>query len=574
MAGKKRSRFRWGWVWAALLVVGGGGYGAWYQQNAAAQAGKLPAGVQTGTVSRGDIDQKITATGVVAAQIGAKVNVGSQISGLIRSLPADVGALVRTGQVVAVLDSPDLQAQVEQQRQSVQVAEASLAQAESRLRQAELNAELTREQNQAQIAEARSALLGADERLSVAESLNKLQPTQTSTEIARARAGLSTAHAQERQVQKTVAMQIAQADAAIDEARVASVNSSRQLQRQQSLLSKGYIARQEVENTRTAYVQAEARLKNARASRSIVEEKTQADLQAARNQVTEAEAALEVAQASQLQNEVREAEARSALQSKRQAEATLQLRRSNRTQDIVRRRAVEEAKAAVAQARGTLRQAQAQLRFQEAQLDKAIIRAPLDGTVVSITAQQGETVAAGFQTATLLTVVDLKRLEVRAYVDEVDVGKARIGLPAEVRVESFPGRVFTGQVAKISSASTVKDNVVTYETTVALDNPEGLLRPDMTADVTLLLDRTPNVLLLPTEAIHREVGRTVVYVLHRAKQGKERVEERTVETGVRNNSHTQIVSGLKEGEEVVLAGLARLGVKAVDAQDAEGKKEP
>lgn len=549
------------------------GYGLWYRQTVLLEGGKLPVGVQTGKAVRGTIDQKITATGVAAAQVGAKVNIGSQISGRVRSLPADVGTVVQAGQVVAVLDSPDLQAQVEQQRQSVSVAEASVEQAESRLRQAMLTAEMTRQQTKAQIDEGGFAVQGADERLQVAEAAKQLQPTQTATEIARAQAALSTAKSLERQAQQTVALQLLQAQTTADEARASFENGSRLLKRQQSLLAQGYIARQEVDDTRTAYVQASARLKSAEANQSIVKEKTEADLQAAGDRVAEAEATLEAARAGRLQDRMREAEERSARQAKRQAEATLTLRRTAKTQDVIRLRAVEEARSAVAQSRANLQQARALLRYQQAQLDKAVIRSPIRGTVLSISAPQGETVAAGFSAPTLITVADLDRLEIRAYVDEVDVGKARLGLPAEVRVESYPSRVFHGHVTKIASSSTMKDNVVTYETTIAISDAGGLLRPDMTADVTLILGRTPNVLMVPTESVHRAVGRSVVYLLHREKKGKERVEERTVGTGLQDNSSTQIVTGLKEGEEVVMAGLQRLGVKALDAQNAEGKKE-
>jgi len=573
MSVKKRKRIPWGWIWVALLAASGAGYGFWYQKTVLAEAGKLPAGVQIGKATRGNIDQKITATGVAAAQVGAKVNIGSQITGRIRSLPADVGTVVRAGQVVAILDAPDLQAQVEQQRQSVSVAEAAVEQAESRLRQAALTASLTREQTKAQIEEADSAVKGADERLQVAEAMNKLQPTQTASEIARAEAALSTAQSQERQVLQTIKLQLLQAQTNIDDARAAVDNSRRLLKRQQTLLAQGYIANQEVDDTRTAATQTAARLRSAEANLSIVREKTDADLQAARARVLEAEAALAAAQAGRLQVTMREAEERSARHTRRQAQASLALRKTNRTQDVVRLRAVEEARSAVAQARANLKQTRALLQFQQAQLDKAVIRSPLNGTVLSITAQQGETIAAGFSAPTLITVADLSRLEVRAYVDEVDVGKARLGLPAEIRVESFPNRVFHGRVTKIAAASTVKDNVVTYETTVAINNKEGLLRPDMTADVTLILGRTPDVLRAPTEAIHREVSRSVVYVLHREKKGKERAEERTVRTGVQDSASIEIVSGLKEGEEVILAGLQRLGVQALDAQNVEGKKE-
>ena len=573
MAGKKPKRRSLGWVWGVLLAAAIVAYGGWYVQNQAAEAKKLPVGVQTGKAERGNIDQKITATGVAAAQTGAKVNIGSQISGRVRSLPADVGAMVHKGQVVAVLDAPDLQAQVEQQRQSVAASEANLAQADSRLRQANLNATLSKEQTAAQISEANYAMKGAEERVRMAEAQTKLQPTQTTAEIARAETALSTARSQERQVKQTVNLQLQQAQSTVDDAQEALGNARRLLTRQRALLAQGYIAGQQVDDTRTAYIQAAARLKSANAALNIVKEKTDADLQAAHDKVVESEASLTAAKAGRLSDTMRAAEERSAREARRQAEATLKLRESNRTQDLVRQREVEEARSGVLQAKSSLEQARALLKYQQAQLDKAIIRSPIDGTVLTVATQQGETVMAGFQTQTLITVADLKRLEVRTYVDEVDIGRVHLGLPAEVRVESYPDRAFHGHVTKVASSSTVKDNVVTYETTVAVTDAGGLLRPDMTANVTVILGRTPNVLMVPSEAIHREVSRNLVYVLHREKQGKERVEERVVQTGVQDNSHVQITSGLKEGEEVVLAGLQRLGVEASGSQSQKGKKE-
>jgi HlyD family secretion protein len=573
MAAKKR-RIRWGWVWIVLLTAGGGAYAFWQQQSAAGKGAEIPKGVQLGKVERGSIDQTITGTGVVAAQTGAKVNVGSQITGRIRSLPADVGTFVRANQVIAVLDSPDLEAQVEQQLRNVEVAKAAVTQSESRLTQAGLTAGLSREQTGAQIQEAEFALQAAKERLQQAQAQAKMTPTQTSSEVARAKAALSTAQSAEKQTKATVALQLRQAQNDIEDAEALSENWFRQRKRQEALLVEGYVARQDVENARTEWKRSVARLESAKAAQVIVREKTEADLNNARDRVLEADAALKAAHAGQLQDEMREAEARNAAEAVKQAQATLRLRKSGKTEDLIRRRAIEEARAALGQSRASLRQADALLRYQQAQLDKAIIRSPIDGVVLSISAQQGETIAAGFSAPTLITVADLKRLEVRAYIDEVDVAMVRRGLPAEVRIESIPDRTFKGKVVKIAAASTVKDNVVTYETTVALDAPGDALRPDMTADVALILGRRPGVLKVPYEAVHREVKRTVVYVLHREKQGKERVEMRNVTTGAEDGLFAEIRTGLKEGEEVILAGLPRFGVQAIDSQQQPaGSKE-
>lgn len=573
MAIKKKRRVPWGWIWVLVIALAGGGYAFFQQQQAAKQARELPKGVQVGTAARGSIDQKINASGVVAAQTGAKVNIGSEIAGRVRSLPADVGTLVRAGQVVAEIYSPDLEAQLEQQRRNVDGARANVDQAQSRLSQALLNAGLVVEQNKAQIQEAEFAVRAARERLRVAEASSKFQPTQTATGIEQAEASLSTAKAQEAQTKATVALQIRQAQSDIDDAKAQVENTTLQLRRQRALLTEGFISRQQVDNMETDYRRASARLAAANASMNIVREKTQADLQTARNRVLEVEAGLRAAKAGDLQNELREAERRNAVEAIRQAEANLRLRRANRTNDVIQRQAVQQSRAALTQARATLKQAEAQLKFQQVQVDRTIIRSPINGTVTTINTQQGEAVAAGFQVQTLISITDLNRLEVRAFVDEVDIARVRLGLPVEVRVDALPERVFNGRVKRIAAGSTVKDNVVTYETLISVENPGGLLRPDMTADVTLILGRRPDVLLVPSEAIHRSIKQSYVYVLHREKKGKERVEKRTVTVGVDDGSQAEVKSGLTEGEEVILAGLPRLGVEAADAQRQGGPKK-
>ena len=568
MAVRKR-KAPWGWLVLVLLIAGGAGGYYMYQQNNSKKAAELPKGVQIGTVTRGDLDQKVTATGVVAAQTGAKVNIGSRITGRVKSLPADVGAHVAQNQVVAILEVPDLEAQVEQQRRSVEVARASLAQAIPRLEQARLSVQLAKDQNQAQIDEADYAVRAARARLEGSESANKMQPSQTSAEIARTQAVLATAKTGEHQVKQTVAQQLLQAQTTIDEAQATVTFVERQRKRQEALLGQGFVSRQEVDDIRAQHQQAIARLKSAQANQRIVKEKTEADIQNARAQVTQAEAAVAAAVAATANNAIRESELRTSQETVRQAEASFALRKSNLTENQIRQKAYLESKAGVAQARAALKQAEALLQYQQAQLDLAVIRSPISGTVLTINTQQGETVAAGFSVQTLIAVADLNRLEVRAYVDETDVGRVRLGLPVEVRVQTYQDRVFHGHVSKIAAAATVKDNVVTYETTVAIDDAKGLLRPDMTADVTLILGRRPNVLLVPSEAVHQAVGRALIYVLHRDKKGKERAEMRDVTLGTNDGIHTEIRTVLKEREEVILAGLPRLGVEAIDSQTAK-----
>src|SRR5438046_2141874 len=309
--GKKRKRIRWSLlIWVVVVAVG-----ASYAVQRRLQSGRgtgIPEGVQVAAAVRGAIQERITATGVVAAQTGAMVKIGSQITGRIRRLPADVGTQIQAGQVVAVLDSPDLQAQVDQQRHSVAAAEASLAQARSRLHQAIENSGFSKQQTDAQIAEADAALKAAAGKVESSAATAQLQPTQTATGITSAAAALSTAQSQQQQVEQTARQQILQAQSSVDDAQAAADNAQRTLARQEKLLAQGFIPAQNVDDSRASARQMVARLESAKANLDIVKEKTRADLLAARDQVSQAKANLASARASRLQDTMRAADLRTA----------------------------------------------------------------------------------------------------------------------------------------------------------------------------------------------------------------------------------------------------------------------
>ncbi len=567
----KQNKGRWRWLpWVALIIVSGI---VVYQHRAQSNVGRgqLPSGVEISKTETGTQQQKIEATGVVASQIGTQVRIGSQIAGTIRSLPADVGSHVKAHQIVAILDLPDIQAQVDQQRHVVDSNEAALEQSKSLYQQAVEGYGLSTTQTKAQIDEADATLRSAIAKVDSSSAAATQQPAQTKADIEKAKAALSSAKSAEKQVEQTVDLAILQAQANIDDAQATLDTNRRTLARQNALLVKGYIAADLVDQTDASVKQGVAKLQNMKAAFAIAKEKNRDDLQAAHDQVIQAQAGLAAAEAEKLLDVGHEADLRSAQEAAKEAKAGLALQQASTKQDRIKKMAIEQAYGAVVQAEANVRQARSLLKYENDQFDKTIIRSPIDGTVLSITSQQGETVSAGFSVTTLITVADLNRLEVRAYIDETDIGHIRLGLPAEARVEAFPGKVFRGNVTKIASASTIKDNVVTYETTIAIKNTGGLLRPDMTADVSVILGERPNVILVPSEAIHREVKRSIVYVLHPEKVDADRVEVREVKPGFDDGTNTEIKSGLKVGESVVVAGLPRLGVRAPDAQGGPGK---
>jgi len=195
-------------------------------------------------------------------------------------------------------------------------------------------------------------------------------------------------------------------------------------------------------------------------------------------------------------------------------------------------------------------QARAALRIAEANLGYATITAPMGGVIASVATQQGETVTSGSaaaQAPTFVTIIDLNRLQVDAYVDETDIGKVRVGQEATFTVDAFPDKEFTGRVTAIYPKALIQQNVVTYDVVIAIDNREGLLRPDMTTNTTITVANREKVLAIPNQAARREDGDRVVFV-----QEGDRLVRRPVKTGWKDKNYTEVLSGLKEGERVVV----------------------
>ncbi len=155
----------------------------------------------------------------------------------------------------------------------------------------------------------------------------------------------------------------------------------------------------------------------------------------------------------------------------------------------------QEAAAKVAQARASLNQARENLGY-------ARILSPTDGTVIDRKVDVGQTVAASFQTPTLFSIAkDLTRMRIEAYVDEADIGRVTEGQDVEFRVDAHSGKSFRGTVIQVRLAPTVTENVVTYTTVIHVDNAELLLKPGMTATVTIITERRPQVLQTPAAAL-------------------------------------------------------------------------
>jgi multidrug efflux pump subunit AcrA (membrane-fusion protein) len=193
----------------------------------------------------------------------------------------------------------------------------------------------------------------------------------------------------------------------------------------------------------------------------------------------------------------------------------------------------------------------AQLKQQEIRLTYTKIYAPIDGIVSDVTAQEGETVVTGLQVANLVTVLDPTLLEMWIYVDETDIGRVKMKQQVEYYVDTFPDKLFHGDIEKIYPEPVVKDNIVYYLAIVKVSKDDALfLKPEMTTHVKVIFAEKNDLLTVPNAAVKFEKGKQIVYKVI----GPHEVRKVEVQTGIRGEERTEIISGLKK-EDIVATKL-------------------
>lgn len=285
------------------------------------------------------------------------------------------------------------------------------------------------------------------------------------------------------------------------------------------------------------------------------------------------------------------------------AQAGLELARANaaRTQDLVRKQ--NSAQADLDQAMANLHQAEANVKIKQGALDKAkadldhcTIKSPIDGVVISRSVDVGQTVAASLQAPVIFAIAnDLTKMQIDANVAEADVGVVTVDQDVSFTVDAFPTRTFPGKVIQVRNAPITVQNVVTYDTVIGVSNADLKLKPGMTANVSIIVAHRDNVLLVknaalryrPPDATPAPTGpprpsggpaggsggpRTGAGRPGAAREGapRERHTERTVyvlrggssrpqpvqiKTGISDGVTTEVLDGLKEGDQVVTGSV-------------------
>src|SRR5207248_3426275 len=219
-----------------------------------------------------------------------------------------------------------------------------------------------------------------------------------------------------------------------------------------------------------------------------------------------------------------------------------------RAQLIVNQAKVKQAQAQVTQYKASLARAAEQLNY-------STIVAPIDGLILSRDVEVGDAVSSilvlGSSATLVMTLGDVHEVYVKGKVDESDIGKVTLGQPARIKVESFKDKTFNGKVTKISPMGVEKDNVTTFEVRVSINNPGGELKAAMTANAEIILEEHKNVLQIPEGSIlyDKDKKASVEVPDPKGKEGKNKV---AVNIGISNGAKTEVLGGLKEGDQVVL----------------------
>jgi len=457
------------------------------------------------TVTRGSIEETVSATGNVSAERQVALPFGS--SGEIAEVLVTEGQAVKAGDLLAQLDTTSLEWQIARAQASLDTARARLAQAQKPPTEKELAsaqaaldsaiAGYEKVQEGAGAEDLASAQAALD---SAVATYDKIKAGPTKAELAAARAQLDSARAAVQQAQASY-------DRIKDRPNAAMLPESLNLQ-----------------NATISLQQAQANY-DAQADRP-----TRSELASARAQVAQAAAQLAALQGRPAASELASAAAQVA-----QAEATLaQVQGRPNPEDVaVLQAQVQEATIALAQT--------------ESQLEDAAITAPFDGTILAVQVREGEWASPGAP-AIVLAFTDSLILQVN--VDEVDVAGLAEGQAAHLSFGAIEDAEVAGTVSFVAPSSTSVGGAVAYAVEIRFDPGEYPIRLGMTADVDIVANSAADALLVPNRAIEadREAGRYYV-TRQKALGATERLE---IRIGMRDQVNTQILEGVEEGDKLVL----------------------
>jgi RND family efflux transporter MFP subunit len=203
----------------------------------------------------------------------------------------------------------------------------------------------------------------------------------------------------------------------------------------------------------------------------------------------------------------------------------------------------------VKSARARLSKSESDLAAARVDLSYTIVRAPISGTVASVSTQEGETVAASLNAPTFVTIIEDGALELMAMVDETDIGDVRPGDPMRFTVEAYPARELSATVRRIDPTASIVSGVVNYPVVGALQGDSEDLRPDMTANITIITGQR-DAFFIPASAVGRDADRSFVFLAPQQRQAA--ALKRPVRLGVRQGALVEVLSGLGPLDRIIV----------------------
>ena len=503
-----------------IALCGGLVWGGWllYQQQVVLPQKVTKQRQDTLPVTREDLTVTVSANGTVQPAIS--VNVSPKNSGILRQLLVKEGDRVVKGQLLAKMDSANLQGQLLQAQGQVAEAQANLQKLQAGNRPQEI------QQAQADLQQAQA-------------NLQKLQAGNRPQEIQQARADLQQAQANLQKLQAgNRPQEIQQAQARLESALSNQRQTDLILRQNQKLYLDGAISDRDLETSRSQRDSATAQVKEAQQALKLLQSGSRSEeIRQAQAVVAQKQAALSLAQAGSRSEEIRQAQA---VVDQKQAALSL-AQAGSRNEDIA------QAQAQVQVAKGNLKTIQTQIKDTE-------IRAPFNGIVARKYADPGAfvtptTAGSSVSSATSSSILALTaQNQIVTYVSESNISQIRLGQNVMIKADAYPDRTFKGKVIQISPQSIVQQNVTSFEVKVSiLDDPQGLLRAGMNVQVKFEAGKLTNVLVIPNVAIVREEAGTGVYVF---KQDKP--EFVPIQTGLTVDDKTQVRSGLTEKDRILI----------------------
>jgi HlyD family secretion protein len=260
-----------------------------------------------------------------------------------------------------------------------------------------------------------------------------------------------------------------------------------------------------------------------------------------------------------LEARVAQAQAQMAVAARDVRRAEIELARARRLDErqLIPRQQLEDAALSLEEATARLAKAERDTEVVTTDLSYAAIRAPISGTVSFVSTQKGETVAASFAAPTFVTIIGDHALQLVAMVDETDIGAVAARNRVTFSVEAYPDREFEAHVDRIAPKATIVSGVVNYEVLIDIDSPADVLKPDMTANISI---RTAErqALVVPNAAIQREGDAQFVFV-----DEHNSIVKRPVTVGARDGATIEVKKGLAAGERVQIGRTPGTPVKEI-----------